>query len=120
MTNFSAVQAHFAKLRCAHCRAAYAPEGVKLLRTEEDYWVVRIHCTQCEQPAGIAIVGAEVGELPEPRPARSRRPSRRAHDRRAERDRFEGLGPITADEVLDAHLFLDRLGADWATHLPRR
>src|SRR5690349_5663134 len=59
MKNFSVVQEHFRKLRCAHCQQSFTPEGVKLLREEKDYWVVRVHCTACQQPAGVAIVGVE-------------------------------------------------------------
>lgn len=128
MKNFSVVQEHFRKLRCAHCGEPFTPEGVKLLREEKDYWVVRVHCTACNQPAGVAIVGVEYeggSEVKEAAPAASATPtpvnrSRGVFSSRREEERFSSLPPISLDEVLDAHDFFAELGEDWVKHLPKR
>jgi hypothetical protein len=73
MKNFTVVQEHFRKLRCAHCQQSFTPDGVKLLREEKDYWVVRVHCTSCQQPAGVAIVGVEYESSDSPAPERHER-----------------------------------------------
>lgn len=130
MKNFSVVQEHFKKLRCAHCSESFTPDGVKLLREEKDYWVVKVHCTACNQPAGVAIVGVEYessdglagrdrSELPLPAPSYNTR-SRAVFSSKREEERFAKLDPISSDEVLDAHKFFSDLGANWSELLPKR
>ncbi|MEB3197752.1 MAG: hypothetical protein VKP62_11165 [Candidatus Sericytochromatia bacterium] len=131
MKNFTVVQEHFRKLRCAHCQHSFTPEGVKLLREEKDYWVVRVHCTACQQPAGVAIVGVEyeAGEATAPERV-EREPVgagagaslaqriRGVFSSRREEEKFSSMTPISSDDVLDAHDFFSRLGSDWMRHLP--
>jgi hypothetical protein len=101
---------------------------VKLLREEKDYWVVRVHCTACQQPAGVAIVGVEYegGEAKEvPAQAAAAAPAtinrgRGIFSSRREEERFSDLPPISPDEVIDAHGFFTNLGEDWMKHLPKR
>lgn len=134
MKNFTVVQEHFRKLRCAHCQQSFTPEGVKLLREEKDYWVVRVHCTGCQQPAGVAIVGVEYETSDTPAPDRAERevvgagagaggPSpvsrvRGVFSSRKEEEKFANLGVISSDDVLNAHDFFADLGSDWMRHLP--
>lgn len=127
MKNFSVVQEHFRKLRCAHCNEAFAPEGVKLLREEKDYWVVRVHCIACNQPAGVAIVGVEYesSETPaEPREAATAGTTvgrvRGIFSSRREEEKFSELPPISPDEVIDAHNFFTDLGSNWMDLIPKR
>lgn len=133
MKNFALVQEHFRKLRCAHCQASFAPEGVKLLREEVDYWVVKVTCMACHQAAGVAIVGVDqraaeraaerAVERPEPALAASSHPSTRARgifSSRREEEKFAGLPPISSDELINAHAFIQNLGSDWMRHLPRK
>lgn len=125
MKNFSVVQEHFRKLRCAHCQQAFTPEGVKLLREEKDYWVVRVHCTSCQQPAGVAIVGVEYEGSEAPVTERGDRETVQTTQRvrgifssRKEEERFSKLDAISDDDVLNAHDFIANLGSDWMRHLP--
>ncbi len=130
MKNFTVVQEHFRKLRCAHCQQAFTPEGVKLLREEKDYWVVRVHCTACQQPAGVAIVGVEYETGETPAPDRAEREHvgagvpapvsrvRGIFSSRKEEEKFSKLSTISSDDVLNAHDFFNKLGSDWMRHLP--
>lgn len=128
MKNFSVVQEHFRKLRCAHCSEAFTPEGVKLLREEKDYWVVRVHCTACNQPAGVAIVGVEYesAEAPAAMGDQVREVAGHAQrlrgifSSRREEEKFSALPPISEDEVIDAHQFFNSLGNDWMNQLPKK
>jgi hypothetical protein len=135
MKNFAVVQEHFRKLRCAHCQQSFTPDGVKLLREEKDYWVVRVHCTACQQPAGVAIVGVEyessdvpasaaAGEKGDREPAVSAGPApqrvRGIFSSRKEEEKFSKLQPISSDDLLNAHDFIANLGSDWMRHLPGR
>ena len=130
MKNFTVVQEHFRKLRCAHCQQSFTPEGVKLLREEKDYWVVRVHCTSCQQPAGVAIVGVEYESGDAPVPERTERETAHAgagngtnrvrgiFSSRKEEEKFSRLAPINNDDLLDAHDFIHNLGSDWMRYLP--
>ena len=133
MKNFAVVQEHFRKLRCAHCQQSFTPDGVKLLRAEKDYWVVRVHCTSCQQPAGVAIVGVEYesSDVPaaagEPRgeremaaPVATGQRVRGIFSSRKEEEKFSGFEPISDDDLLNAHDFIKDLGSDWMRHLPSR
>lgn len=131
MKNFAVVQEHFRKLRCAHCQQSFTPEGVKLLREEKDYWVVRVHCTACQQPAGVAIVGVEYesNDMPVPADRSDARETATAvapqkvrgiFSSRKEEEKFAKLDAISSDEMLDASAFIRDLGSDWMRHLPNR
>jgi hypothetical protein len=126
MKNFSVVQEHFRKLRCAHCQQAFTPEGVKLLREEKDYWVVRVHCTACQQPAGVAIVGVEYESNDAPAPEKIERETvstgtqrvRGIFSSRKEEEKFSKMDAISDDDLLNAHDFIANLGSDWMRYLP--
>ena len=130
MKNFSVVQEHFRKLRCAHCQQSFTPDGVKLLREEKDYWVVRVHCTACQQPAGVAIVGVEYDSADAPAPEKIERESsatatatgtqrvRGIFSSRKEEEKFSKMTAINSDDLLNAHQFIANLGSDWMRHLP--
>lgn len=128
MKNFAMAQEQFKKMKCAHCQAAFAAEGVKLLREEKDYWVVRVHCLSCNQPAGVAIVGVEYeGAAPAVKGGRPAAPEEPQLDRigavfntKKEAEKFDTLQPISTNEVLDAHSFFQNLGSDWMKLLPKR
>lgn len=121
MNNFAAVAEHFRKLRCAFCQQSFTPEGLKLLREEKDYWVVRVTCQACMQPSGVAVVGVDFqgdDASPVPRPAARRVDGIFASAK--EEAKFAKLPPIGVDEVLSASAFIRDLGGDWLRHLKRR
>ena len=122
MKNFAAVAEHFRKLRCAHCQSAFTPDGLKLLREEKDYWVVRVTCMACHEPSGVAVVGVEYdGVAPTaeaPVPVAPKRVGGIFASRK-EADKFDTLAPINSDDVVDAHQFFQNLGSDWMRHLNR-
>lgn len=124
MPDFATIAAQFCQLRCAHCRAPFTPEAVTPLRQEADYWVVRVVCTGCGQPSGVAVVGADASGAAagdasaRPRELTKRLPTPFASPQEAQR--FAALAPITLDDVLTASRRLRALGADWARHLPQR
>ena len=119
MPDFAAVAEQFRKLRCSHCHEAFTPEAVTPLRQEVDYWVVRVVCTGCNHPSGVAVVGAEPGYEATPAPKAEKKAPPAFASRREEK-RFAELPPISADDVLDASRAIQALGADWSRHLPKR
>ncbi|MBC7545021.1 MAG: hypothetical protein H7338_20035 [Candidatus Sericytochromatia bacterium] len=122
MNNFKLIQEHFSQLHCAYCDCFFATDGVELLREEDDYWVVRVSCSACQQPAGVAIVGIEYEESAAARaegpPAPPVKPLTDLTVK--DRKRLSKFATITDDDVLDAHSFIQELGADWTRHLPKR
>lgn len=121
MNNFKLIQEHFSQLHCAYCDSYFSADGVELLREEEDYWVVRVSCAACQQPAGVAIVGIEYEEAFGKEQKIEKPKAKPVTDLTArERKRFAQLDSISADDVLDAHSFIQDLGADWMRHLPKR
>lgn len=118
---FSMIQEHFRKLRCSHCQSAFTPDGVKLLREEKDYMVVRVHCTACQEPSGVAVVGLDFDgtQVTAPKAEKVEKPVKSIFASRKEEEKFAELKPISSDEVLDAAEFIRNLGADWMRHLAR-
>ncbi|SRR5579875_55288 len=111
--SFQAIQEYFQQKFCRFCSHPFTSDGIELLREEPGILVVRVGCSVCGRPLGVAIVGTG----PAPAPDRTKA----ALDwTKRDRERLSGKPTITYDDVLDAHQFFDGLGADWAKHLPRQ
>jgi len=89
-------------LRCAVCQHPYNPEDVQVLDEGSSLLVLLMTCHHCQAQA--LIVALVQGQRPEP--------ERAAH----ERERPE-VQPITADDVLDTHRFLESFDGDCVTLL---
>jgi hypothetical protein len=97
---------------CAACGAPYEPGRIRLLAERDGLFFVDLACTACASRA-VAIVTVEVDDEDGPRaeagdlvaldPGGGRRPT----------------GPISVDDVLDMHGFLDRFEGDAVTLLAR-
>ncbi len=121
MNNFKLIQEHFTQLHCPYCDRSFTQESVKLIREEEDYWVVKVSCTSCNQSAGIAIVGIEYEEISLKEAAKNKeRLKERAKDLTpVDEMRFSSKPPITVNDVIEAHRFIKDLGSDWMKYLKR-
>lgn len=127
---FHLIQEYFQQRSCRHCCRNYSPEGIELIREEPGLLVVRVVCSTCGHPLGIALVGINRGAKLEA--ARSGaglvQPSGSYMvDRPYPRDwnksdvkRLSGQERISYDDVLDAHEFFSELGGDWQKHLPKK
>lgn len=82
---------------CKVCGANHARSEIRLLGRLEAAWIVRVTCWQCETAIKLLVYvdreRAAIAPLKE-RPVRARKP------------------PVTLDEVIDAHEFLDRFDGD--------
>ena len=110
--SFQAIQEYFQQKFCRNCDCQFSSEGIQLLRQEPGVLVVRVTCKACGHPLGVAIVGT-VSESTKQEPVLPADWSRKDAERLAHR------APISYDDVLEAHHFIDQLGADWTQHLPR-
>ncbi len=87
------------KLRCVNCRELYHPRDFSLVEQRPEAWVLGIQCRRCGDSAHIVVLmnlGHEPGGALKPDEGRAADP----------------VPPITADDVLDLHLFLREFDGD--------
>ena len=109
---FQAIQEYFQQRSCRSCANPFSSEGIQLLREEPGIIVVRVTCSSCGQPLGVAIVGT----TPRAQKTRANCPSDWT---KKDIERLSPKKAIDYDDVLNAHEFFSTLGADWAKHLPK-
>jgi len=110
--SFQAIQEYFQQKCCRNCDNQFAAEGIQLLRQEPGVLVVRVTCQTCGHPLGIAIVGTN--------PTTGRSTVELPLDwTRRDVERLADRSPISFDDVLNAHQFIDSLGTDWTKYLPK-
>ena len=110
--SFQAIQEYFQQKFCRFCDHPFTSEGIQLLREEPGILVVRVTCSKCGKPLGVAIVGTG--------PSSSRQtPKYPVEWTKRDFERLSKKPVITYDDVLSAHEFFDGLGADWAKQVPR-
>ncbi|MGD9579949.1 MAG: hypothetical protein AB7V50_01120 [Vampirovibrionia bacterium] len=109
MEGFEAIQSFFCSMHCSECNTLLQPDGITLLKEEQNYFVVKITCTKCNQPVGLAIVGIEHHVLD----------AGSSYESLIEETEIsENEAPsITYDDVIDAHHFFNNLGSDWMKHI---
>ncbi len=93
-------------LRCQSCGHRYPPDNVTVLGEEEGLWLLRAVCGSCHVSSLVAAIIREeeaVTDLTS-----------------AERARFRDLGPVNAEDVIDAHEFLARFRGDITRLFPPR
>ncbi len=142
MNTFNIIQNFFTRMACRYCGVSFAPNDVSLLEEGEGFFVVRIHCHDCGQHNGDAAVGVETagedgtGEMdPEvlkameafaeelstmPFGQQIMRRSPRPDPELTEADvrRLEDYDPISDEDVLNAHSFIQNLDRDWMKFIP--
>ena len=94
----------FSKMVCSCCDNQFTPECVEIIRIEDNCAVVKIQCTHCNKNYGIAMVGIEKIEIVPPD--------------NVDKVFIPNLPPITTDDVIEAHKFIDSLGDDWTKYIP--
>ncbi len=110
---FQAIQEYFQRRSCRFCANPFSSEGIQLLREEPGIIVVRVTCSSCGQPLGVAIVGTKTS------PRAHRRMNCPPDWTKRDIERLSGQPPINYDDVLTAHEFFKDLGPDWTRHLPK-
>jgi len=110
--SFQAIQEYFQQKLCRFCDHPFTSEGIQLLREEPGILVVRITCSACGKPLGVAIVGTG----PTAQRAQHKYPPEWT---KRDCERLAKKPAITYDDVLLAHEFFDGLGADWSRLVPR-
>lgn len=95
----------FKELCCSKCKSDFTEESVVIMREEKsddgEMIVIRIICKECGKSFGVAFLGISDFDL------------KNYDDNDLTLHVQEGVGPITADDVLDAHKFIKKLDNNW-------
>lgn len=97
----------FSNMCCSSCRSDFTEESLKIIRQENDLYVVQLTCQKCGKSFGIALFGhcsLKSGYTEE------------SDDLVLEIQ--DGPAPIGIDDVLDAHKFIKNLEEDWQKYIP--
>ncbi len=96
----------FSKMVCSCCDKQFTPDCIEIIRIEDNCAIVKIVCTHCNKNYGIAIVGIEKIDTESMQDEES--------------VLIPDLPPITTDDVIEAHKFIDKLGDDWSKYIPEK
>jgi hypothetical protein len=106
MTGEDWIRRELAALECVECGRAYDTAGIHLLARRDGLYFVDLSCAACGTRA-VAVVGIEHdGGERRPRVRRAGRATAAAR-RRVE------APPVSADDVLEMHRFLDEFDGDF-------
>ena len=97
----------FSNLCCSHCKHGFDENSVEIKRQERGLLVTHLTCQNCGKSFGLAFVGSSNFDL---KPGEHVTPL----------EVCEGPAPISTDDVLDAHKFIQNLDEHWQDHLPKR
>lgn len=96
----------FKDLCCSRCKSDFDENSVEIIRQEPSLLVVRLVCQHCQKSFGVAFLGVSNLDL-------------KIEDEEDVKLKMkEDLPPITADDVLDAHEFIQNLDEHWQQYLP--
>jgi hypothetical protein len=111
MDAFQLIQTFFTRLRCNFCSHSFSPDDIQLLRQEEGIYIVNVYCNQCDTQNGVAMVGVEVPKNAHPFPD--------PELTEEELIRLAEFEPITEDDVLSAHEFINQMDGGWQRFIPQ-
>ncbi len=97
----------FSNMCCSDCRSDFTEESLKIIRQENDLYVVQITCQKCGKSFGLALFGHC-----------SLKKNFCTKDDDLVLQIQEGPAPIGIDDVLDAHNFIKNLEDDWQKYIP--
>lgn len=92
-------------MKCTRCENTFSGDEIEVLREEDNYTVVRIHCEHCEKSIGVAIMGIDKDQMQKALEV-------------TQAEVKEEFPPIGYEDVLKAHDFFGTLGDDWLKFIP--
>lgn len=92
----------FGNLCCSQCKNGFDEESVSVKRNEDGLLVFSLECKHCGKNFGVAFLGFSDIDVKNFEPL----------------EVVEGAEPITYDDVIDAHRFIQDLKGDWNKYLP--
>ena len=95
----------FSGLCCSVCKHDFDEEAIFIKREEKNLLVLQIICPECGKSFGLALLGTGALSVKDEK----------------DDDALEIQEcplPISYDDVLDAHHFIDKLEKDWTKYIP--
>lgn len=92
----------FSGFCCNICKHDFDEDAIFIKRQEKNLLVVQIVCPECGKNFGIALLGTNNISTKEETPLEMQ----------------DCPLPISYDDVLDAHHFIDKLEKDWTKFIP--
>ena len=99
----SVIRKLMASTKCGVCGQRYEVDNIHVLGHEKDLWFLKVYCSACHSQALVAAVIKE-GKIPDFITDLTE----------VELDKFKNADVITADDVLDAHIFLRDVDGDFS------
>jgi uncharacterized protein YkuJ len=97
--------------QCAKCKHNYSLDDARVIERQGELWVLSVRCSHCETQAFVAAVvdgdAAEIDDIDQAEVA-------------VEIVEDEIAEPVTTDDVLDLHEFLDDFDGDFQALFHRR
>ena len=93
----------FSGLCCSVCKHDFDENSIIIKRQEKNLLVLQIICPDCGKNFGIALLGTNNISIKE---------------KDTPLEMQECPQPISYDDVLDAHHFIDKLEKDWSKYIP--
>lgn len=112
MDSFSIIQNFFTRMTCNFCHKPFEEEDVELIREEEGVFIVGVYCHNCNRQVGVAMVGIE------PQGMEGARIYRDPEFTDDDIQRLSQFDPITEDDVIEAHQFIEALDGEWMQLIP--
>lgn len=94
----------FSGLCCSVCGHDFDEKSIFIKREEKDLLVLQIICSECGKSFGIALLGTSSISVKQEDDALTIQ---------------DCPLPISYDDVLDAHHFIDKLEKDWIKYIPK-
>lgn len=116
MDGFNLIQNFFARMTCNQCEKHLEPEGIELIRHDDDVYIVNVECVHCEHQMGMAMVGLEGAELSDTLPEEPFEHYELTED---DFERLKDYQRIGYDDVVEAHRFFQNLDEDWMKFIPQ-
>lgn len=92
----------FDNLCCSQCKNGFDENSIAVKRNEDGLLVISLECKHCGKNFGVAFLGFSGIDIKEPEPL----------------EVTQGAEPISYDDVIDAHRFIQDLKGDWNKYLP--
>lgn len=92
-------------LCCSVCKHDFDENSIFIKRQEKDLLVIKVVCSKCGKNFGLALLGENPLEVKD----------NLQDDELAIQD---CPLPISYDDVIDAHKFIDKLEKDWNKYIP--
>lgn len=99
--------------RCSVCHHHFEPDDIKVLSRKEDMWMMVVNCTECHSRNFVAAVigDGDPGEAQLALRRLSEQPE--AGPDPAPNDAPPAGDPVSVDDVLEMHAFLNRFDGDF-------